>query len=138
MDLQQDGPVTDTPDAAGAFERYAAALEQMAELPSTAGVAESPRRWNQLVNELQRQQLVLRETSSGRRAISALMDDPRPVVREWAAAHALFWEEARARSVLEAIRDDPDVGAQSINAKYTLIEFDRGRLDPFWEPSPRG
>ena len=129
--------MTDTPDAARAFERYAAALEQMAVLPSAAGVAESPRRWNQLVNELQRQQLFLRETASGRRAISRLMDDPRPVVREWAAVHALFWEETRARSVLEALRDDPEVGVHSINAKYTLIEFDGGRLNPLWEPPPR-
>jgi hypothetical protein len=109
----------------------------MAELPSQAGVAESPRRWNRLANELQRQRLILRGSPLGQQAISALMDDPRPVVRAWASGHALLWDEDKARSVLEALRDDPDVGVVSIDAKYTLSEFDKGRLDPSWEPPAR-
>ncbi len=120
-----------------AIERYTATLEAMAELPSEADVAGSPRRWNRLANELQRQRLILSQTSSGQQAISALMGDPRPVVRVWAAGHALFWDGARARSVLEALRDDPHVGVYSVDAKYTLIEFDKGRLDPRWEPPTR-
>jgi len=130
--------VDELADVDRAIARYTAALTAMAELPSRAGVAESPRRWNRLVNELQRQQLILRESPVGQQTISALMDDPRPVVREWAAGHALFWAEAKVRSVLEALRDDPAAGVGSVNAKYTLIEFDLGRLNPSWEPPARG
>ena len=41
----------------------------------SGGRCRSPRRWNRLVNELQREQLVLRESQFGRQAISALMDE---------------------------------------------------------------
>lgn len=125
-------------DVAHAVGRYTATLTAMAELPSLSGVAESARRWNRLADELQRQHLVLRGTAIGQQAISALMDDPRAVVRVWAAGHALFWDEAKARSVLEALRDDTGVGVRSVDAKYTLIEFDKGRLNPSWEPPARG
>ncbi|MGH8513777.1 MAG: hypothetical protein ACREV8_07520 [Gammaproteobacteria bacterium] len=126
------------PEVASAIAKYTATLSAMAELASQAGVAESPRHWNRLANELQRQQLILRETSFGQQAISALMDDPRQVVRVWAAGHALFWDEDKARSVLEALRDNTGVGVGSVDAKYTLIEFDEGRIDPHWEPPARG
>ena len=138
MGMGQDDRVDEPSDVEGAIAKYTATLTAMAELPSRAGVAESPRRWNRLANELQRQQLILRESPIGRQAISALLDDPRPVVRVWAAGHALFWDEAKARSVLLALRDDPGAGVGSIDAKYTLIEFDKGRLNPSWEPPARG
>jgi hypothetical protein len=65
------------------------------------------------------------------------MGDPRPVVRAWASGHALFWDEAKARSVLEALRDDPRGGLVSVDAKYTLREFEKGNLNPSWDPSAR-
>jgi hypothetical protein len=126
------------PEVARAIAKYTATLTAMAELPSRAGVAESPRHWNRLANELQRKRLILRESSFGQQAISALMDDPSPVVRVWAAGHALFWDEAKARSVLAALRDETGVGVGSVDAKYTLIEFDKGRLNPCWEPAAQG
>jgi hypothetical protein len=136
--IEENDRVDELPEVALAIAKYTATLTAMAELPSQAGVAHSPRRWNRLASELQRQQLILRETSFGQQAISALMDGPRPVVRVWAAGHALFWDEAKARSVLEALRDDTGVGVGSVDAKCTLIEFDKGRLNPCWEPPARG
>lgn len=59
-------------------------------------------------------------------------------VEGWASGHALFWDEDKARSVLEALRDDPGAGVVTLEAKYTLREFDRGRLEPSWEPPARG
>lgn len=135
--MHEDDRVADEPEVAIAIAKYRATLTAMAELPSQAGVAESPRRWNRLANELQRQQLILRTSPSGQRAISALMADPRPLVRGWAAAHALFWQEDKARSVLEALRDDTGQGVWSLSAEYTLIEFDNGRLNHGWQPPAR-
>jgi hypothetical protein len=135
--VEENDRVDEPPEVALAIAKYTATLTAMAELPSQAGVAESPRRWNRLANELQRQQLILRGSSLGQQAISALMDDPRPVVRVWAAGHALFWDQAKARSVLEALRDDTSAGVLSVDAKYTLTEFEKGRLNPSWEPPAR-
>jgi hypothetical protein len=136
--VDQNDRVDEPPEVKRAITKYTATLTAMAELPRQAGAAESSRRWNRLANELQRQHLILRETPFGQQAISALMEDPRPVVRVWAAGHALFWDEANARSVLEALRDAPGAGVGSIDAKYTLIEFDEDRLNPAWEPPARG
>jgi hypothetical protein len=130
--------VDESADIAPAIAKYTETLTTMADMPSQAGVAQSPRRWNRLANELQRQQLILRESPSGQQAISTLMDDPRPMVRAWASSHALFWDESKARSVLEALRDDPGVGVVSVDAKYTLSEFDKGRLNQSWQPPARG
>lgn len=138
VSVDQNGRVDEPADIERAIEKYTATLRAMADLPSQAGVAESPRRWNRLANELQRQHLILRESPVGQHAISALMDDPRPVVRVWASGHALLWDDAKARSVLEALRDDPDAGLVSIDAKYTLREFEKGRLNSSWVPPARG
>jgi hypothetical protein len=135
--VEDNDRMEELPEVVRAIAKYTATITAMAELPSRAGVAESPRRWNRLVDELQRQQLILRGTSLGQQAISALMDDPRPVVRVWAAGYALFWDEAKARSVLEALRDDTSAGVLSVDAKYTLTEFEKGRLNPSWEPPAR-
>ena len=125
-------------DVERAIANYTATVTAMADLPNEAGVAESPRQWNRLANELQRQHLILRESLVGQQAISALMGDPRPVVRAWASSHALVWDEANAKSVLEALRDDAGAGVISVSAKYTLREFEKGRLNPSWEPPARG
>jgi hypothetical protein len=69
---------------------------------------------------------ILKETEEGRKAIILLMSDINPHVRSCAAARSLAWEPERARRVLEEIRDSDGSGA--FNAKWTLIEYDKGRL----------
>jgi hypothetical protein len=93
---------------------------------------DTPRAWNRLVNRLQRLQLELRETPEGRAGITAMVGDPNPTVRCWAAAHSLFWDEDVARAELEAQAASGGLG--TVDAKYTLQEFDRGRLDMTWQP----
>jgi hypothetical protein len=48
-------------------------------------------------------------------------------VREWAAAHCLFWDEAAARTELESQAACGRLAA--VDAEYTLREFDCGRLN---------
>ena len=91
------------------------------------------RTWNSEVNQVQRAQLALRETPEGRAAITALIDDAVPTVARWAASHALFWDEAKARRYLEAERS-----AGRLDAATTLKEFDAGRLRHDWLPARRG
>ena len=96
------------------------------------GLEQGPRRWNRLTHRVQRAQLVLRETSAGRRAISDLVDDPVPTVALWAAAHALFWDRERAASRL---RDFVSAGGMGgFEARITLEEFEAGRLQHDWKP----
>ena len=92
----------------------------------------TPRAWNRLVNQLQKLHLELRETPEGRAGITAMAHDPNPAVRGWAAAHSLFWDEAIARDELEAQAASKGLG--TVDAKYTLREFDRGRLNMVWQP----
>ena len=96
---------------------------------ATLGEGSSPRKWNRLVKANHKSYLVLRETEEGRSAIEALMSHDSPTVRSWAAAHALLWNET-ARPVLEALASEG--GLVSVNANYTLIEYDRGRLSHDW------
>ena len=42
----------------------------------------------------------LRETAEGRAGLTALMLDPHPQVRRWAATHSLTWKRDEARQVL--------------------------------------
>jgi hypothetical protein len=51
-------------------------------------------------------------------------------VRAWAASHALLWNPTAAPPVLEA--SEADGGIVSVGAKWTLIEYDRGRLSHDW------
>ena len=92
--------------------------------------------WNRCVHRVQRAQLGLRETDEGRNAISMLIEDPVPTVALWAASHALFWSEPRARRHLESVATHG--GAGSLEAKMTLREFDAGRLNHGWVPPKRG
>jgi hypothetical protein len=46
--------------------------------------------------------------------------------------HSLFWDEAIARDELEAQAASKGLG--TVDAKYTLREFDRGRLNMVWQP----
>jgi hypothetical protein len=120
--------VTDTADA---IERYRQILGEMADLVGDQGHTDSTRRWGRLVEQLDDERRVLEDSDEGRAAITELMEDPRPTVRLWSAAAALFWDEAQARPALEKIRESPTrFGLHSITAKHTLLEFDAGRLTP--------
>jgi hypothetical protein len=107
--------------------RYQGCLERMADL---AEGTSAPEEWNRLVKENHASYLVLRESSEGRSAIEALLHHSSPAVRSWAAAQTLPWNEASARPVLEALVAEG--GLASVDAKYTLIEYDRGRLSHDW------
>jgi hypothetical protein len=95
----------------------------------------SPKTWNRLMDRAQSLQLKLREVPEGRAGITALVRSEVPTVRLSAAAYALFWDEPIARAELERQMNDP--GLASIDAKYTLREFDRGTLTMTWEPKRR-
>jgi hypothetical protein len=106
-------------------------LTEMAELAGDQGHVDNPRRWDRLVDQWLAERRSLAASPEGRDAIAALMDDPRPTVRLWSAAAALFWSPDAARPVLVAIREFPlDYDLHSITAKHTLREFDAGTLDP--------
>ena len=55
------------------------------------------------------------------------LQDPNPTVREWPAAHCLFWDEAAARAELKSQAACGRLAA--VDAEYTLREFDCGRLN---------
>jgi hypothetical protein len=93
----------------------------------------SSQRWNRLVNNLQRLHLVLRQEPQGRAGISALITDEVLTVRQWAATHALSWDEAAARSELERqAASGPSLS--EFDAKIALREHDAGRLNTTWSP----
>jgi hypothetical protein len=109
----------------GAAERYRQALFEMADLAGDQGHTSSVRRWDRLVGQLRDDSVVLQESEEGRAAISALLDDPRPTVRLWAATAALQWDEANALSTLVELREAPQTyGLHSINAKHALLDHD--------------
>jgi hypothetical protein len=92
-----------------------------------------PTRWNRLVHRLQEHHLALRDDPQGRDGISRLIDHDVSTVRQWAATHALFWDEPAARAELER----QAAGGASLvefEAKMVLQEFDAGRLDTAWTP----
>lgn len=120
--------MTESP-ASGAAERYVQTLEEMADLVGEQGHTDATRRWDRLVAQLDDERAALEDSAAGRDAITALLADPRPTVRLWSAAAALFWDPEQARPVLEEIREAPlAYGLHSITAKHTLLEFDAGRL----------
>jgi hypothetical protein len=71
----------------------------------------------------------LATTAAGRRHVEAFLDEAEPGVRAWAAAHALFWNEPKARGVLERLQAS-DTFPFNFNAEMTLHEFDADRLRP--------
>lgn len=113
---------------------YVETLAGMAELEGDRGfLAARPRQWNRLVDRLQSARKDLASSAVGRAVISDLVTDSRATVRLWAAGHALFWDEARARAVLEEMSQNArQYGLHATSARMTLREFDAGRLDPNW------
>ena len=124
--------MTDSADpTAEAIERSRQTLGEMSDLVGDQGHHDNPRRWDRLVGAWMADRSVLEGTDEGRAAIAELMTDPRPTVRLWSAAAALFWDPEAARAALAEIRDSPmRYDLHSITAKHTLLEFDAGRLTP--------
>lgn len=95
-------------------------------LAIAADIAPNPRVQHKRFNELHKVHKKLRSTQEGRLVIESLLADEAVSVRGWAAAHCLMWNPQAARPVLEDIRDGDEGWA--LDAKYTLIEFEAGRL----------
>jgi hypothetical protein len=85
-----------------------------------------PQKANRAHDRLHQIYKILRQSPEGRQAIAALLDDPNPEVRCWAAAHSLEWSPLRARRVLEELSKRDDL--LGFEALMTLQEFDAGRL----------
>lgn len=100
------------------LQDYKNAAEQHAR-----GDAEITNRWYGKIHECYK---LLRDTTEGRQGISALMSDPIPHVRLWAASHSLAWQPDYARKTLEEIRDSES--PSSFDAKWTLKMYDAGQL----------
>lgn len=93
-----------------------------------------PTTWNRLVDKMQGLHLRLADTPAGREAITATaLHGDTSTARLWAATHALAWDPPRVRPVLEAAAAS-DQTMDDLSAKYTLREFDAGRLDTSWPP----
>lgn len=82
---------------------------------------------------MQNLQLQLRESAEGRAAITALIEDEVPTVRQWSATNALAWDPVVARAALEReVRLGR--GMDGFDAEVTLAEYDAGRLNTAWKP----
>ena len=101
-------------------------LRAYRELAIAVGDISNPKRQNQRFDQLHAYYKKLRNTQEGRDGIAQLMRDANPFVRLAAAAHSLDWRTEEARRVLEELRDSDGEGA--FTAKWTLKEFERGRL----------
>jgi Domain of unknown function (DUF2019) len=113
------------------IESYRQAADEMAALVGEQGHTLSTRRRDRLADRLHHDRLALQRTPEGRAAIADLLDDPRPHVRLAAAGAVLLWDAARARPVLEELRESPArYGLHAISAKHILIEYDAHRLEP--------
>jgi hypothetical protein len=116
------------------LRRYRAVLQEMHDHRIETGG--KPRKWNRLFDKSQVLHLLLRASAEGRAGITALaLGDDCSTVRTSAASHALFWDEAKVRPVLEAAALDESLGG--LDAKMTLREFDAGRLNMTWVPKAR-
>jgi hypothetical protein len=86
-----------------------------------------PKGANRVFDRLHSVAKALSATAEGRVAISSLLDDEDASVRMCAATYSLRWNEDAARRVLESIRDT-DPSLRAVTAKYTLRDWDAGRL----------
>ena len=112
-------------------DRYESAVRAWCAVPSN-----EHRRANQLMDELQKTYKQTRETNRGRTLIERLTGDADLCVRVAAAVHALKWNPDMARQVLldaqEMEGDWETAGQFATNAKWSLSEFDAGRLNLHW------
>jgi hypothetical protein len=109
-------------------ERCLATLREWSRLQSDVG-RRATRKANRLADAQRLYLQTLATTADGRRHIDSFLDDDDPGVRAWAAAHALFWNEPKARRVLERL-EASDTFPDNFNAEMTLRQFDAGRLRP--------
>lgn len=87
------------------------------------------RKANRLYDRLLEMRQVLTATEEGRARITdMMMTDRELAVVLHAATDTLFWSPREARRVLKRIERKNGDGA--LTAKYTLQEFDAGRLRP--------
>ena len=109
--------------------RYEAALRawSVGERPSTRL---RPGASNRLVRRAQKLQKQLRATEQGRVAIERLTADADPLVRLWAATHAMKWNAPTAADVLRQIRDAGREG--SADAEIVLAQHQSSGLDLDW------
>ena len=126
---RDEGATLDGRQLRRAAQRYERALRAWAagERPSSELPA---RRSNALVREAQRQQKRLRSSAAGRAAIELLMADPDPLVRLWAATHALQWNAVAACEALARLRDGDREG--SFDARMVLERHAAGTLNLDW------
>lgn len=117
-------------------DAYEAVVRDWASLAAMPMADWDTNRMNALVDRMQLLQLTLRDSEEGRAVIENLAVDSNPRVRGWAAVHASKWNPALARQVLTNLRDGDGLG--SFEAKWTLIEMDKGSLNVDWTPSQRG
>jgi hypothetical protein len=119
-------------DVLGLLTRYRTVLVEMhAQSIETGG---TPRKWNRLVDRMQRLHLELRDTPSGRAGITDLaLNGENDTVRGWSATNALAWDPEIVRPVLEARALDP-LGLGGLEAEIVLREYDAGRLNTMWVP----
>ncbi len=82
---------------------------------------------NHMFDQVHATAKTLSATEDGQAAISSLLTDDDVAVRLCAATYSLRWNEGPARTVLEDIRDN-DQSLHSMTARYTLKEWDAGRL----------
>lgn len=119
-------------EVAALLGQYQAVLADMHHSRIEAGG--KPKAWNRLVDKMQALHLRLADTADGRAAITqTALHGSTATERLWAATHALAWDAAVVRPVLEAAAA-ADQTLDDLGAKYTLREFDAGRLDTGWQP----
>jgi hypothetical protein len=87
---------------------------------STAKIA------NRFYDQLRSLALEMRDSAEGRRTIESLLLHPNTGVRMFAAGTALEWTPDTAIPALEELREAHVF--QSLDAKYTLIEYRKGKL----------
>ena len=89
-----------------------------------------PKKANRLFKKHHALYKEVRDTETGRLAITSLLKDPQPAVRLLAATHCLPLQLDEAVAVLEAL--EAGAGTYAMDAKYTLINFRTGRLNLDW------
>jgi hypothetical protein len=115
--------------------RYESVLAEMHN--QRVEIGGNSRKWNRLVDKMQRLHLELRQTPEGRAGITALaFDGENETVRSWSATNALAWDADRVRPLIEA-RASGARGLDRLSAEMALKEFDAGRLNTAWVPGGR-
>jgi hypothetical protein len=117
-------------------DAYETVVREWASLAAMPMAQWDTKRMNALVDRMQLLQLALRDSEEGRGVIERLAIDSDPRVRGWAAVHAWKWNPALARQVIAELSEGDGPG--SFEARWTLIEMDKGSLGVDWTPSQRG